>query len=332
MRHEAGAGRVRRSRRVRGLPAPDWPGLEDWRDWAGDVPVEVLAKVASRVAAAEARGHGLTLMAVTCKGWKETLKQDAIARAGGPEVWRDWGNRYGEGLPATVLAKVAGKVVAQTEAGWAAYLKRQGHTNVWTGLMRGLNLQGKIQVEMKVRKRNGNCLFVFARVCREWRKAQLKVGGRLRTRVESDVILPGRVALLKWALAEGCPRDDGTDVCRTMARVAAHFGNLDLVRWLCGEGGFAMDEEVMRAAAMSGNLELVQWLRGEGCPWDNKTCWDAVCKGHVEVLRWARENGCPWTAETRDYAAKDLGYTDDLGNLVDLWGDPVQSSPVHYLI
>ena len=35
----------------------------------------------------------------------------------------------------------------------------------------------------------------------------------------------------------------------------------------------------------------------------------------MEVLSWARENGCPWIAETRDRAAAELGYTDDLGNL-----------------
>jgi len=43
----------------------------------------------------------------------------------------------------------------------------------------------KIQEEMEKRKRDGNyCLFVFAMVCKGWRKAQLKVGGRLRTRVK----------------------------------------------------------------------------------------------------------------------------------------------------
>ena len=71
----------------------------------------------------------------------------------------------------------------------------------------------------------------------------------------------------------------------------------------------------MKEAAWGGNLELVQWLRGEGCPWDYLTCANAADKGHVEVLRWARENGCPWTAQTRDWAAAMLGYTDDLGNL-----------------
>ena len=66
---------------------------------------------------------------------------------------------------------------------------------------------------------------------------------------------------------------------------------------------------------MGGNLELVQWLRGEGCSLGKRTCLYAVEKGHVEVLRWARENGCPWDTWTRDEAAAELGYTDELGNL-----------------
>ena len=85
-----------------------------------------------------------------------------------------------------------------------------------------------------------------------------------------------------------------------------------------------MDEEVMRWAARSGNLELVQWLRAEGCPWNRRTCYWAVMEGHVEVLRWVRQNGCPWTALVRDRAAANLGYTDNLGNLVDRYGVPVQ--------
>ena len=155
-------------------------------------------------------------------------------------------------------------------------------------------------------------LFIFALVCKPWRKAQLKVGGPLRTRLDSDVILPGSVALVKWALAEGCPRDDEFE---TMAQAAARFGHLELVKWLCGEGGFAMDEFVMRWAAHGGNLELVKWLRGEGCPWNASTCHIAVDEGHVEVLRWARENGCEWTSSIEGLAAK-LGYTDDFGNRI----------------
>ena len=152
---------------------------------------------------------------------------------------------------------------------------------------------------------------MFALVCKGWRKAQRKVGGPLRTRVDLDVVAPGSVALAKWALAEGCPREDGYG---NMAHEAARYGHLELVKWLCGEKGFAMDGWVMMEAAFSGNLELVQFLRGEGCPWSYNTCYRAVDGGHVEVLRWARENGCPWDAVTRDEAAAKLGYTDDFGN------------------
>ena len=143
-----------------------------------------------------------------------------------------------------------------------------------------------------------------------------RYGGQLCTRVDSDVILPGSVALLKWTLAEGCPREDEDGI--TLAHVAARQGQLELLKWLCGAGGFAMDEGVMADAATSDNLDVVQWLRGEGCPWDYHTCHHAAEQGHVEVLRWARENGCPWTAWTQYQAEEELGYTDDFGNLVEV--------------
>ena len=231
------------------------------------------------------------------------LNAPGAAPGSSPEELRNWA-----GLPEDLLVRVAGALVAQTEAAWAAWLKEEEPD--WT--------EERLQKHMAWRKRVGNCpLFVFAMVCKPWRKAQLKVWGPLRTRVKSDVLLPGRVALVKWALADPwCPRDDWEEEGHghTMAMVAASYGHLELVRWLCGEGGFAMDVEVMNSAARSGNLELVQWLWGEGCPWDWRTCNWAVIKGHEEVLRWVRENGCPWEDWIRNMAARKLGYTDDLMN------------------
>ena len=135
--------------------------------------------------------------------------------AGGvdPEELRDWA-----GLPDEVLEKVAGKLVARTEAGWAARLKERYYS------------EELIQEQMAKRKRDGNCLYMFARVCKGWRKAQLKVGAPLRTRVESDVLLPGSVALVKWALAEGCPRENGNGYTIPMALTAAKYGHLELVK------------------------------------------------------------------------------------------------------
>ena len=227
----------------------------------------------------------------------------------GPGAGPDWA-----GLPADLLVKVAETLVAQTEAGWAAQLKSLDPM-YWT--------EARIQAVMARRKCEGNCLFVFALVCKGWRKAQLEVGGPLRTRVHSDVVMLGRVALAKWALAEGCPREHEYG---NMAHAAATSGNLELVQWLCGEGGFEMDEGVMADAATSGNLQLVQWLWGEGCPWDDcSVCELAVEYGHVEVLRWVRENGAWWTPFDRDRAAEELGYTDDLGNLVETSSYPNSS-------
>ena len=171
---------------------------------------------------------------------REAPHRRAAAAAGvAPEEWRDWAG----GLPEEVLGKVASTLVAQTEAGWAAYAKKCGCT------------EAQIQAKVDERKRGGDCLFVFARVCKPWRKVQLKVGGPLRSRVLSDVIPPGRPALAKWALAEGCPRE--RYFYYNMAHATARYGHLELVKWLCGEGGFAMDERVMWRAACSGNLELV---------------------------------------------------------------------------
>ena len=73
---------------------------------------------------------------------------------------------------------------------------------------------------------------------------------------------------------------------------------------------------MVSAPQRGSHLEVLQWLRAEGCPWDFHTCKLAARDGHLETLRWARENGCPWDAATRDRAAAELGYTDDLGNLV----------------
>ena len=162
--------------------------------------------------------------------------------------WRDWAG----GVPQEVLAKIGEKLVAQKEAAWAAQLTRKRYD------------EGYINWRLEVRKREGRCLFVFALVCKLWRKAQLRVGGPLCSRVRSDVIPPGNVALVKWALAEGCPRDNGTGT--TMAHYAACYGHRELVQWLIQEQGFAMDWYVMGMADRGGNLELVRWLRGKGCP------------------------------------------------------------------
>ena len=177
------------------------PGDQGWRDWAG-LPEHVLVKVAGKVVAQNGAAWAAYYKGVL--GWGEKELQE-------------------------LLVKVAGTLVAQTEAALAAQWKREGGS------------EAEIHETMENRKRLGPSrgLFVFARVCKPWRKAQLKVGGPLRTRVRSDVIMPGSVALVKWALAEGCPTmaEDRTN----MAEAAVQHVHLELAKWLHGEKGVPLD-------------------------------------------------------------------------------------------
>ena len=223
----------------------------------------------------------------------------AAAAAGvAEEDWRDWGGRFGNELPEEVLVKIAEKVVALQEAECAAHLTSDGCDD------------RKRRRKMKERAREGTCcLYIFARVCKPWRKAQLKaqvqVGGPLLTRACSYVIDPGRVELAKWALAEGCPRRHSNGI--NMAHAAAYRGHLELVQWLVRVEGFEMDEMVVSRAARSGNLELVKWLQAMGCGysfWSTETCKMAAQGGALEVLTWLHLNKCPWEpAEVCKYAA-----------------------------
>ena len=128
----------------------------------------------------------------------------------------------------------------------------------------------------------------------------------------------GRVVLPFMVTSSCCGGlcgEGGFAIDENVMMSAASGGNLKLVQLLIQEEGFGMDVQLMAYAASSGNLELVKWLRSKGCPWDSRTCFIAVEYSHVEVLRWVREHGCLWRAEARDRAAA-LGYTDNFGNLV----------------
>lgn len=74
---------------------------------------------------------------------------------------------------------------------------------------------------------------------------------------------------------------------------AAGCGQLDMLRWLRGQG-CEWNELTCTAAAWEGHLEVLRYAREHGCPWDELTCSSAAGGGRTEVLRYAREQGCPW--------------------------------------
>ena len=49
---------------------------------------------------------------------------------------------------------------------------------------------------------------------------------------------------------------------------------------------------------------MLKWARAKGCPWDERTCYEAAKEGHLEVFQWARDNGCPWNDKYTDLAGE----------------------------
>jgi hypothetical protein len=74
---------------------------------------------------------------------------------------------------------------------------------------------------------------------------------------------------------------------------AASYGRLSVLRWARAKG-CPWDAPVCELAAKGGHLKVLQWLRAEGCPWDMWTIHEAAGGGHLEVLQWLRAEGCPW--------------------------------------
>ena len=84
---------------------------------------------------------------------------------------------------------------------------------------------------------------------------------------------------------------------------AAQVGKTESLTCLRANG-CPWDERTCYNAAMGGHLEVLQWARQNGCPWDEEVCSCAAGGGHLEVLQWARQNGCPWDEKMCSSAAR----------------------------
>ena len=125
-------------------------------------------------------------------------------------------------------------------------------------------------------------------VCRQLRAA---APATTKTSV-SEVV--GRVAVLQWARAYGCP-------------------------W---------NERTCAAAAKGGHFEVLQRARAHGCPWDALTCTNAALGGHLAVLQWARAHGCPWDDDAVARVARLRAREPDLGDgSLSLFAVPAPAAP-----
>ena len=229
----------------------------------------------------------------------------AVAMADSPEAWRDWGNAFGEGLPGEVLALVAEKLDASHDADYTRILARRPWRHALPPPRAG----------------TAQNLFLFALVCKGWRKVQRDVAAQsspaapLRTRA-INVLASGSTSLVEWALAAGCPTENAGDNARqrpsTAVEVSAALGAEVVLRHLV-DRGFSMDTRINSGhsgfgslgwwAAMGGEndataIRLLRFLKAKGQGWKTATCAAAAGAGKLEVLRWLRAEGCPWDSRT----------------------------------
>ena len=80
-----------------------------------------------------------------------------------------------------------------------------------------------------------------------------------------------------------------------------------ILRLLQKNGHEFTEDDCAAAAGLHGDIKVLRWLRYIGCPWDERTCHEAVKAGEYDVLVYARENGCPWSKETFAYCFSEDG-------------------------
>jgi len=114
-----------------------------------------------------------------------------------------------------------------------------------------------------------------------------------------------------------------------LCEAAARSGKLEVLKWLRA-GGCPWDTYTCCGAARSGHLEVLQWARENVCPWDEKTCCSAALGGNLDLLQWA-EKGLYVAAknghETVLRALIELGA--DIEKAKDIGATPLYTSAYH---
>ena len=79
----------------------------------------------------------------------------------------------------------------------------------------------------------------------------------------------------------------------------AIYGNLELLIFFIGKG-FIPNVETMNSSVEGAKLECLKYLHRINCPWNMKTCENAVSSHNkdITILKYLHENGCPWDSKT----------------------------------
>lgn len=102
------------------------------------------------------------------------------------------------------------------------------------------------------------------------------------------------VEMLQWMKRNGCFDHDPSITLVALAR----RNRCDVLEWLRNDPTWSyykpfLKEKVLWTAAHYGNLEAVKWLRAQGCPWSCYEVKAAAMPENLHVLRWMAANGAP---------------------------------------
>ncbi|XP_026819162.1 uncharacterized protein LOC113557814 [Rhopalosiphum maidis] len=81
------------------------------------------------------------------------------------------------------------------------------------------------------------------------------------------------------------------DFPTNMCSLAAHFGNVEVLKYL-RKLGLEWDVSTTAEAARYNRLAFLVYARTNNCPWDETTCSAAALAGHLECLRYLHRHGC----------------------------------------
>ena len=87
----------------------------------------------------------------------------------------------------------------------------------------------------------------------------------------------------------------GYDFSRISCETAARDGNLRALQYQHANG-YVLNNRTIEDAALGGHLEIIIWCRQQGCEWDSSACSAAAKGNHLGILKWLRGiNRDQWT-------------------------------------
>ncbi|GFH53350.1 hypothetical protein CTEN210_09826 [Chaetoceros tenuissimus] len=103
----------------------------------------------------------------------------------------------------------------------------------------------------------------------------------------------GNLEILKWLHSN---KGGLSSLAGNIFRALATGGHLDIIIWAKDCAKLSFDtQDCINGAVSSGNLDLIKWLRGEGAQWNYFTLFSAVRNGNIELLHYLFQSRCPFT-------------------------------------